>query len=100
MLRPRQPIRQLCASAARGNWRSSYARNQNSWKGLRRLLARAVVIAANENFLIDRLPLFHGASHRWLRWRRALKRRYFSSQFNQLLASLGRKNLLFLVFRN
>src|SRR5260370_42291334 len=95
-----QPGRQLPASAAGFYGGRSFADGDNFREGLWSVLARAVVIAANENFLINRVALLDGAGHGWLGRRRALQLGDYFTQYGQLFASFGGKHFLFLLFRN
>src|SRR5580704_15297219 len=70
MVRPRQPLCQSFASAAGGDLWLGCACRQDFWEAFRRVLTRAVVVASNEDLLIDRLALVHRASHVRLRRRR------------------------------
>src|SRR5260370_34993381 len=95
-----QPGRQLPASAAGFYGGRSFADGDNFREGLWSVLARAVVIAANENFLINRVALLDGAGHGWLGRRRALQLRDYFPQYGQLFASFGGKHFVFPLFRN
>src|SRR5260370_15168641 len=95
-----QPGRQLPASAAGFYGGRSFADGDNFREGLWSVLARAVVIAANENFLINRVALLDGAGHGWLGRRRALQLGDCFTQYGQFFASFGGEHLLFLLFRN